>query len=307
MVIDDGSTDNTHDVLRGYGDRIRYIYQQNGGCAAARNRGIREAQGEWIAFLDSDDTWMPEKLAIQMADIARFPQARAHVVNASIYRNRIGDTVNLFRYLDFEQHVPESPSLMPRPLLHQLQYGFGWPQCIMTRRSTLMEIGTLDLQMVMWQDTDLFYRVAALGPQVINSRPLVRILRRDEPAINLSRRNREKRVLSCALFVRIHDRLLSMDSLTREERLRVRLRLSTSFCTLGLELLKQGGPTKEARENLLRGFYLNPTLRCFVKVAMGFMPPPVASLLTATWRDTRRLRRATALRMRTARAAEGVS
>lgn len=66
IVVDDGSTDNTREVLRPYMDKIHYIYQSNKGVSAARNTGIRAAQGNWVAFLDSDDRWHVEKLSIQM-------------------------------------------------------------------------------------------------------------------------------------------------------------------------------------------------------------------------------------------------
>ena len=62
IVVDDGSTDNTKEVLQPYTSRIKYIYKENGGPASARNVGIKSAQGEYIAFLDSDDRWLPEKL-----------------------------------------------------------------------------------------------------------------------------------------------------------------------------------------------------------------------------------------------------
>ncbi|MFS8117396.1 MAG: glycosyltransferase family 2 protein, partial [Microcoleus sp.] len=67
IVVDDGSTDETHQVLQPYLDKIRYIYQENRGVAAARNRGIQEAKGEFIAFLDQDDFFLPDKLAAQIA------------------------------------------------------------------------------------------------------------------------------------------------------------------------------------------------------------------------------------------------
>lgn len=67
LVIDDGSTDNTKDIVESINDiRIRYIYQENSGPSAARNNGIKNANGEWIAFLDSDDIWLPEKLGKQI-------------------------------------------------------------------------------------------------------------------------------------------------------------------------------------------------------------------------------------------------
>jgi glycosyltransferase involved in cell wall biosynthesis/ubiquinone/menaquinone biosynthesis C-methylase UbiE len=66
IVIDDGSTDNTRQILGRYGDRIEYVYQQNAGRAQARNIGIKAAQGDYIAFLDDDDIWLPEKLEKQI-------------------------------------------------------------------------------------------------------------------------------------------------------------------------------------------------------------------------------------------------
>ena len=67
IVIDDGSADNTQELLvQKYRDTIRYFYQENRGVAGARNAGIQESRGEYIAFLDSDDMWMPTKLEAQM-------------------------------------------------------------------------------------------------------------------------------------------------------------------------------------------------------------------------------------------------
>ncbi len=63
IVVDDASTDNTKDIISAYGDRVRYVYQDNKERAAARNRGIAAAEGKFVAFLDSDDIWMPAHLS----------------------------------------------------------------------------------------------------------------------------------------------------------------------------------------------------------------------------------------------------
>ena len=74
IVVDDGSTDDTREVLAPYSDRIRYIFQSNQGLSAARNTGIRAAQGEFIALLDSDDVWHPRKLEVQMHFLHDLPE-----------------------------------------------------------------------------------------------------------------------------------------------------------------------------------------------------------------------------------------
>jgi glycosyltransferase involved in cell wall biosynthesis len=66
IVVDDGSVDQTRAVLEPYRDKIHYIFQQNSGASAARNTGIRAANGAWLAFLDSDDEWTPEYLLKQV-------------------------------------------------------------------------------------------------------------------------------------------------------------------------------------------------------------------------------------------------
>jgi glycosyltransferase involved in cell wall biosynthesis len=74
IVVDDGSTDGTATLAAGYGERIRYLWQANAGEASARNRGLSAAQGEFIAFLDADDLWHPEKLTRQVARFHERPE-----------------------------------------------------------------------------------------------------------------------------------------------------------------------------------------------------------------------------------------
>jgi glycosyltransferase involved in cell wall biosynthesis len=77
IVVDDGSTDNTQKIAKGFGHSVRYLFQKNAGSNAARNKGIEEAQGDFFAFLDADDLWLENKLAIQMKAFSEDPELEA--------------------------------------------------------------------------------------------------------------------------------------------------------------------------------------------------------------------------------------
>lgn len=78
ILVDDGSTDRSREIIARYHrekpDRVQFIFREHAGAAAARNAGIAAASGKWIAFLDGDDAWMPDKLAIQLREIQKDPE-----------------------------------------------------------------------------------------------------------------------------------------------------------------------------------------------------------------------------------------
>jgi glycosyltransferase involved in cell wall biosynthesis len=77
IVVDDGSTDHTAEVVKLFAPEVRYDFQPNSGAAAARNRGVGLAQGDFLAFLDADDLWMADKLTRQMAALDNHPELEA--------------------------------------------------------------------------------------------------------------------------------------------------------------------------------------------------------------------------------------
>jgi glycosyltransferase involved in cell wall biosynthesis len=74
IVIDDGSTDRTAEIVRGYGDRVSYIHQANAERSAARNNGLAHASGKYVSFLDADDLLLPDKLTEQVAFLEAHPE-----------------------------------------------------------------------------------------------------------------------------------------------------------------------------------------------------------------------------------------
>lgn len=150
IVIDDGSTDGSSDVIKGFGDRIRYIWQENKGLAGARNTGIRAAQGELIALLDADDEWLPTYLE-KMVGLAN------HNPEASVYYCRA-------QAIDVEgRPLPQifgGPPLLPEVLYNTLlRANFIIPSTILMRRSIVIQAGLFDQGLRSCEDWDLWLRL----------------------------------------------------------------------------------------------------------------------------------------------------
>ena len=153
MVIDDGSTDDSENVLRGYGDRIRSIKQQNQGVSAARNLGARETRGELLAFLDADDFWLPEKLERQVQRFVADPElGLVHCGVEEIHDN--GDHL-LFRLEGLEGWVATDMLLFNRAVI------LGGGSGLVVKRSAFEALGGFDTSLSTSADWDFFYRMAA--------------------------------------------------------------------------------------------------------------------------------------------------
>lgn len=165
IVVDDGSTDATVDALGPFTDWIRYIKTENRGVSAARNRGIREATGEWIAFLDSDDTWHPDKLRKQMECMARAGSKVCFCVSA----DESGDAIDDLRSMDpgledgGERFYPPEDCRMFRFPRHPFL------QSMVADREALVKVGAFDESLKVAEDTKLIHRlILAHGYSVVN-------------------------------------------------------------------------------------------------------------------------------------------
>lgn len=162
IVVDDGSTDDTESVLGGLardGDLL-LLQQENAGAAAARNLGIAEARGEWIAFLDADDFWLPGKLTTQFEALEKRPNAAFSYTDVTL-RLSSGEENDL------------QCGTAGRPLLTQLLGGnlFATPT-VVVRRDCLHEVGLFDARLRTGEDWDMWLRLAARFEHVRVARPL---------------------------------------------------------------------------------------------------------------------------------------
>jgi glycosyltransferase involved in cell wall biosynthesis len=168
VVVNDGSPDNTREVAAHFGDRIRYIEQENGGLSSARNTGIRAARGEYIAFLDSDDVYLPGALVILAGCLDNHPNVGLVCSDALLF-DRKGD----FGLKSQWSGRPRNPA------------NFRWetveycatPSTVMVRREVFDQVGPFDEYLknaaedwLMWVHISRYYDMAYIDQPLVRYR-----------------------------------------------------------------------------------------------------------------------------------------
>jgi glycosyltransferase involved in cell wall biosynthesis len=237
IVVDDGSTDATAAVLAGYGGTIRILQQENRGVSAARNAGIAAARGELIAFLDSDDIWLPVKLWRQVEFFNRYPEALICQTEEVWVRN--GRRVNPGR----RHRKPEGMIFEP-----SLELCLVSPSAVMVRRELFDRVGFFDERLPACEDYDLWLRVSCRYPVHLIETPL--IVKRGGHADQLSRAWGLDKLRIAAMV-----KLLGGDILDPVQRQAVR-RVLGQKCVVYAGGCRKRGRTAEAEhyEHLARAF-----------------------------------------------------
>lgn len=149
IVIDDGSNDGTVDRLQSYAASLRVISQERRGVAAARNNGVRSAQGRYVAFLDSDDLWLADKLEIQTAFMAQHPEMQ--ICQTEEVWIRHGRRIN-----PKTKHRKPSGDIFRR----SLELCLVSPSAVMITRELFDRVGGFDETLPVCEDYDLWLRIA---------------------------------------------------------------------------------------------------------------------------------------------------
>jgi glycosyltransferase involved in cell wall biosynthesis len=179
IVVDDGSTDGSAAVAARYADRVRYLRQDNAGPATARNRGVESSCGEFVAFLDADDLWHPEKLERQATRFAARPELEACVTHLTAFWE-----VEVRHEQEALQGHARTRSSLPGYVM----------QTMLARRSAFAKAGMLNPALRFGEDTEWFIRARDAGV-VLEMMPDVLVFRRFH-ANNLTRSRGNKTLKS---------------------------------------------------------------------------------------------------------------
>jgi GT2 family glycosyltransferase len=210
IVVDDGSKDSTAEVVQAFGNAVRYVYQQNRGPSAARNTGLREARGRYIAFFDSDDRMIlpPRMRVLEFLD--QHPEVGVAFTDAMV-EDAAGNSSRAFRRAQLEtfwalphESTPEGLRIFDRAAFMRamiLDRCYLVPSISVIRRTALDASGLFDERLIGYEEWDLFVRLAAAFPFAYLDEPAAVIEKHES---NLSG-DLEKMVVS---GVRVLDKLL---------------------------------------------------------------------------------------------------
>lgn len=201
IVVDDGSTDDTPAVLAGYGDRIRHVRQDNAGPSAARNRGFRESRGEIIAFLDSDDTWLPDKIERQVALMERGgPEMVCCVCNAKVLGVDGSDAGTTFGFASLSPGFTEGEWTNPQEVLATRFLLFN--QVAAIRREAFEAVGGFNEDLRLLEDYELALKLSSAGAWGVICDPLV-VKRNDTVGIGVeAMQDHAAHLVACSGVVR---------------------------------------------------------------------------------------------------------
>jgi glycosyltransferase involved in cell wall biosynthesis len=185
ILLDDGSFDGTSELLQSHlaenerwHGRVRYVHQENQGPGAARNRGINEAKGEWLAFIDNDDLWLPQKLEWQFRALDQFKQCDACFTDAW-FMNNSSMKMTLFQLAGKKHH--ETIGLIGNPLTYMLDTTSivhihpVWLQNLVTRARVARDVGGFDPRLRFGDDDDFAFRLGSKAALCFVNMPMVLI------------------------------------------------------------------------------------------------------------------------------------
>lgn len=268
IIVDDGSTDGTEQVVQSLGGDIVYIRQANAGVSAARNRGISEATGEIIAFLDADDLWLPEKVANQINVFLSNPEVvlvaadRAEIdAQGGLLLDSLFKKQGLYAFFAELRGNP-----IPQALSRLVQVNFIPTSSAMVRKSALAQVGVFDTAIRYGEDLELWARIASRYAIACLPDVLIRYRQHGNNATQAT----EKLLLDMVIVMK---RIRSWGSQAlRKEGLNADKVVAQTLWELGYWYFISNSP-RRACSPFFESFRERPSLRTLIYVGLSLVPP----------------------------------
>jgi len=292
IVVDDGSTDETGELLgETFGNRIRYIVQANQGASVARNKGIEESRGEWVAFLDSDDLWAKDKLEWQFKALERFGRECAACYTDVQFLNH-PETRTMFQLAEKDSYRHERMEGVNTDVLRLVVRpgGAGMVVCLsslLARVDVVRKTGGFNPKLLFSQDSEFLFRLAMRTGFCYVNRPLVQFDRSPVEIrhVGVSSEWNKFEFWLRDSQLRLEQLMCLSEGLPREVRDVVRERLSSVHSGWATWYLETGEYSK-ARDAASRAAHLNLTFNIAAKWLLSWVSPRLA-LRTVKYRRER--------------------
>ncbi len=252
IVVDDGSQDNTMDVVWPYRDMVNYIRQENGGPSRARNRGIHEATGEYVAFLDADDLWMAHKLEKQVAFMDDHPHVGFCFADSVLFDASGEEQMTFFMTKTVLPTLPfiqeKGGRILSRKVHQDLLYeNFIVTASIMIRKEAFSDEDWFDECLFAAEDFDLWFRLAALSQGGYIPESLVKKRKHET---NISSRNERLLMNRVKSRKKVYGLVKVRDDISQDAKRHYRAKLLSTYSDLARLYLVHG--RAESAKNVCR-------------------------------------------------------
>ena len=295
VVVDDGSRDNTREVICNIHERVKYIYQANGGVSAARNTGLHAATGDYIAFLDSDDSWLPWKLEAQLCALRAYPEAgmvwtdmlAVDENGKTLHESYIKLMYSAYLYFDRETHFKESRDIAAAWAACPSRYAkkkcysgniFSWmfmgnlvhTSTALLRRDRQRKVGLFDVELVKsGEDYDYHARTCREGDVAYIDVPSIRY------QVGAADQLTQPKYMGWIALNNLKT-VNKMLTVARKEiylpRKMIRRRLAESYAWVGLTKFHDD-QYHEARAHLIKSVLLSPSqMKMAVYLVLAYLP-----------------------------------
>lgn len=264
LVVDDGSTDSTRALVLRFGQKVRYLSCTiNGGQPVARNIGIRAAKGEYVAFLDADDLWQPDKLEVQMQRLKSDPTLAWIYADATVFDSNTGQVTAV---VGGGNRLPEG-DILERLLLNN----FIPSPTPIVRRDVFSAIGYFDESpnLRIGEDWNMWLRIASRYPVGVVNQPLGKI------------RSHPSSMTACAdPGTLLSSKLMVVENALERDVKRLgfvrRKALANVYNGVATTVLARGGDRRAVRNMFVQAWRLIPVSPSpYVGMLLSFLPRPI--------------------------------
>ena len=169
IVVNDGSTDNTEEIVKSYGNKVRYFYKENGGTSTALNLGIKNMRGEYFSWLSHDDMYYPKKIFYQIEELKKLENKDTIIMSDHDGINENYEKTHKTNYMSHINDYPPRINSNLHPVIYMQTHGCT----LLISKKCFDKVGLFDEEVLVAQDFEFFYRIFKEFPHKLISKVLV--------------------------------------------------------------------------------------------------------------------------------------